>query len=88
MSVLCPWPGCPRRIRPAQLACREHWRELPLPLRGRLLREYHKRPGSLAHMSAVREGIRYLRAAAGQVTVRIANDRNDITDGGGSESVG
>lgn len=88
MNVLCPSPGCPRRIRPAQLACREHWRSLPVPLRGRILREFHKRPGSLAHLAAVREGIRYLRAAAGQVTVRIPTRPGDITDGGGSESVG
>lgn len=36
----CPAPGCKERISDGVLACREHWFELPRPIRGRINRWY------------------------------------------------
>ena len=29
----CPIPGCATNVRPGYLMCREHWSEVPLPMR-------------------------------------------------------
>lgn len=56
----CPAPGCHVQISPAQLACRPHWRAIPWSIRARILREFHRRPGSSAHLAAAGDGIRFL----------------------------
>jgi hypothetical protein len=50
----CPAPGCSREVSDDLLACRQHWYELPKPLRDALWRAFndHGR-GSPAHTAAV-----------------------------------
>lgn len=36
----CHWPGCERKVPPAQWGCREHWYKLPLELRREVWRTY------------------------------------------------
>lgn len=58
----CPAPGCRVQISPAQLACRPHWRMIPWAIRARILREFHRHPGSVDHLAAAGDGIRFLRS--------------------------
>jgi hypothetical protein len=39
----CNRPGCTVQIKPGQLACRDHWRELPAKLRDRLVFAWEQR---------------------------------------------
>lgn len=39
-SHTCPAPGCVAVVHDSALACREHWFELPRPIRGRINRWY------------------------------------------------
>ena len=36
----CHWPGCERKVPPAQWGCRPHWFKLPPDLRNRIWRAY------------------------------------------------
>jgi hypothetical protein len=29
----CSWPGCPEQVTPESFACRDHWHQLPAPMR-------------------------------------------------------
>lgn len=39
----CHWPGCGRKVPPAQWGCRQHWYKLPQRLRNKIWRAF--RPG-------------------------------------------
>jgi len=36
----CHWPGCDKRVPPAQWGCRQHWFKLPLALRTKIWHAY------------------------------------------------
>ena len=39
----CHWPGCDKKVPPAQWGCRQHWYKLPMRLRNKIWRAF--RPG-------------------------------------------
>lgn len=39
-SHTCHWPGCPKRVAPAQWGCKLHWYMLPHTLRNRIWGAY------------------------------------------------
>jgi hypothetical protein len=36
----CHWPGCPKKVPPAQWGCRQHWYKLPFGLRRKVWAAY------------------------------------------------
>lgn len=68
----CHWPGCERKVPPAQWGCRRHWYMLPQALRNKIWRAY--RPGqeinktpSASYIEISREVHEWIRAQPSQV---------------------
>lgn len=62
----CHWPGCERKVPPAQWGCRQHWYSLPPELRRKIWRTF--RPGqeesktpSADYVAAAREVQQWIR---------------------------
>lgn len=58
----CPGVRCVEMVPRSQLACREHWLELPKDLRDRIWHAYRSK--SDEHPALVVEAVRFLRGDA------------------------
>lgn len=63
----CPAPGCRSEMPHHLLACRGHWFQIPRPLRGRLLREYHDHFGERSYFEARADCLAALGVADEQI---------------------
>ena len=55
----CPVKGCGRGRRPSEVVCSPHWKTVPRPLRDEVWRLFRTERGSLAHLVACREVVRF-----------------------------
>lgn len=66
----CAAPGCVHPRRDGQLMCREHWFQLPKPLRDEIWSTYRSHHQT-AHLDAVRRAIKFHMVAAKNETPQI-----------------
>jgi hypothetical protein len=67
MSHTCHWIGCEREVPPSMWGCLEHWRQLPLRLRIKIVSRYRKgqeitKDPSEAYVEAAMEARRWILA--------------------------
>lgn len=62
----CPGPGCLAAVPSGMLACRAHWRQVPLPVRQAVIAAWRNGQGSgtVAHLAAMDAAVSRMRPLA------------------------